>query len=63
MVNYLSIPAIQGRHFSYLNEICAVDSVVAAKVRLTIDEMNRFWPYPGAENTAWKRRFSEIQCN
>ncbi|PJZ40977.1 hypothetical protein CH370_14000 [Leptospira kmetyi] len=55
--------AIQGRHFSYLNEICAVDSVVAAKVQLTIDEMNRFWPYPGAENTSWKRRFSEIQCN
>ncbi|MFQ3855031.1 LIC13305 family lipoprotein [Leptospira kirschneri] len=55
--------AIQGRQFSYLNEICAVDPIVAAKVRLTIDEMNRFWPYPGAENTAWKRRFSEIQCN
>ncbi|TGK16389.1 LIC13305 family lipoprotein [Leptospira kmetyi] len=55
--------AIQGRQFSYLNEICAVDSIVAAKVRLTIDEMNHFWPYPGAENTAWKRRFSEIQCN
>ncbi|EMY76833.1 putative lipoprotein [Leptospira weilii serovar Ranarum str. ICFT] len=55
--------AIQGRHFSYLNGICAVDPIVAAKVRLTIDEMNRFWPYPGAENTAWKRRFTEIQCN
>ncbi|UOG41391.1 LIC13305 family lipoprotein [Leptospira noguchii] len=55
--------AIQGRHFSYLNGICAVDPIVAAKVRLTIDEMNRFWPYPEAENTAWKRRFSEIQCN
>ncbi|TGM53732.1 LIC13305 family lipoprotein [Leptospira adleri] len=55
--------AIQGRQFSYLNEICAVDSIVAAKVRLTIDEMNRFLPYPGTENTAWKRRFSEIQCN
>ncbi|MBE8363761.1 LIC13305 family lipoprotein [Leptospira borgpetersenii] len=55
--------AIQGRQFSYLNEICAVDPIVAAKVRLTIDEMNRFWPYPGAENTAWKRRFTEIQCN
>ncbi|KAA1290874.1 hypothetical protein C4X99_11285 [Leptospira interrogans serovar Geyaweera] len=55
--------AIQGRQFSYLNKICAVDSVVAAKVRLTIDEMKRFWPYPGAENTAWKRRFDEIQCN
>ncbi|EKO23330.1 LIC13305 family lipoprotein [Leptospira interrogans] len=55
--------AIQGRQFSYLNEICAVDPIVAAKVRLTIDEMNRFWPYPGAENTAWKRRFDEIQCN
>ncbi|EMN13525.1 hypothetical protein LEP1GSC055_0590 [Leptospira borgpetersenii str. Brem 307] len=27
--------AIQGRHFSYLNEICAVDPIVAAKVRLT----------------------------
>lgn len=34
--------AIQGRQFSYLNEICAVDPIVAAKVRLTIDEMNRF---------------------
>ncbi|EKR64342.1 putative lipoprotein [Leptospira weilii str. 2006001853] len=55
--------AIQGRQFSYLNEICAVDPIVAAKVRLTIDEMKRFWPYPGAENTAWKRRFDEIQCN
>ncbi|URD69894.1 LIC13305 family lipoprotein [Leptospira borgpetersenii] len=55
--------AIQGRQFSYLNQICAVDPIVAAKVRLTIDEMNRFWPYPGAENTAWKRRFTEIQCN
>ncbi|EMO65226.1 putative lipoprotein [Leptospira borgpetersenii serovar Pomona str. 200901868] len=55
--------AIQGRQFSYLNEICTVDPIVAAKVRLTIDEMNRFWPYPGAENTAWKRRFTEIQCN
>ncbi|EKO96232.1 hypothetical protein KQY10_20310 [Leptospira interrogans] len=55
--------AIQGRQFSYLNKICAADSIVAAKVRLTIDEMNRFWPYPGAENTAWKRRFDEIQCN
>ncbi|EMJ95226.1 hypothetical protein LEP1GSC198_0588 [Leptospira kirschneri str. JB] len=55
--------AIQGRQFFYLNQICAVDPIVAAKVRLTIDEMNRFWPYPGAENTAWKRRFSEIQCN
>lgn len=55
--------AIQGRQFSYLNQICAVDPIVAAKVRLTIDEMNRFWPYPGAENTAWKRRFNEIQCN
>lgn len=54
---------IQGRQFSYLNEICAVDPIVAAKVRLTIDEINRFWPYPGAENTAWKRRFNEIQCN
>ncbi|AOP35640.1 hypothetical protein A0128_18405 [Leptospira tipperaryensis] len=55
--------AIQGRQFSYLNEICAVDSIVAAKVRLTIEEMNRFWPFPGAENTAWKRRFSEIECH
>lgn len=55
--------AIQGRHFSYLNEICATDPIVASKVRLTIDEMNRFWPFPGAENTQWKRRFSEIQCN
>ncbi|EKO07186.1 hypothetical protein FH593_04155 [Leptospira interrogans] len=55
--------AIQGRQFSYLNKICAADPIVAAKVRLTIDEMNRFWPYPGAENTAWKRRFDEIQCN
>ncbi|WP_426489547.1 LIC13305 family lipoprotein [Leptospira interrogans serovar Copenhageni] len=55
--------AIQGRQFSYLSKICAADSIVAAKVRLTIDEMNRFWPYPGAENTAWKRRFDEIQCN
>ncbi len=55
--------AIQGRQFSYLNEICAVDPIVAAKVRLTIDEMKRFWPYPGAENTAWKRRFDEIDCN
>ncbi|EMO77037.1 hypothetical protein LEP1GSC127_0225 [Leptospira kirschneri str. 200801925] len=34
--------AIQGRQFSYLNEICAVDPIIAAKVRLTIDEMNRF---------------------
>ncbi|EMJ91480.1 LIC13305 family lipoprotein [Leptospira alstonii] len=55
--------AIQGRQFSYLNKICAVDPIVAAKARLMIEEMNRFWPYPGAENTAWKRRFSEIQCN
>ncbi|EMM72005.1 LIC13305 family lipoprotein [Leptospira weilii] len=55
--------AIQGRQFSYLNEICAVDPIVAAKARLMIDEMKRFWPYPGAENTAWKRRFDEIQCN
>lgn len=55
--------AIQGRHFSYLNEICAVDPIVAAKTRLMIEEMNRFWPYPGSENTEWKRRFSEIQCN
>ncbi|TGK35938.1 hypothetical protein EHQ12_08320 [Leptospira gomenensis] len=53
----------QGRQFSYLNEICATDPIVAAKVRLTIDEMNRFWPFPGAENTQWKRRFSEVQCN
>ncbi|MBM9576595.1 hypothetical protein JWG45_05445 [Leptospira sp. 201903070] len=53
----------QGRHFFYLNEICATDPIVAAKVRLTIDEMNRFWPFPGAENTQWKRRFSEVQCN
>ncbi|EMF80658.1 putative lipoprotein [Leptospira weilii serovar Topaz str. LT2116] len=55
--------AIQGRQFSYLNEICAVDPIVAAKARLMIEEMNRFWPYRGAENTAWKRRFSEIRCN
>lgn len=55
--------AIQGHQFSYLNEICAADRIVAAKARLTIEEMNRFWPYPGAENTQWKRRFSEIQCN
>ncbi|AVQ11351.1 Putative lipoprotein [Leptospira santarosai] len=55
--------AIQGRQFSYLNEICATDPIVAAKVRLTIDEMNHFWPFPGAEDTQWKRRFSEIRCN
>ncbi|EJO80540.1 hypothetical protein Q2295_16595 [Leptospira interrogans] len=59
----MSIPAIQGRQFSYLNEICAVDPIVAAKVRLTIDEMNRFWPYPGAETqpgNADSLRFSVI---
>ncbi|UZN07531.1 hypothetical protein M5D10_00640 [Leptospira santarosai] len=55
--------AIQGRQFSYLNEICATDPIVAAKVRLMIEEMNRFWPFPGAEDTQWKRRFSEIRCN
>ncbi|KXZ28202.1 hypothetical protein AYB33_05125 [Leptospira santarosai] len=55
--------AIQGRQFSYLNEICATDPIVASKVRLTIEEMNRFWPFPGAEDTQWKRRFSEIRCN
>ncbi|WP_025181085.1 LIC13305 family lipoprotein [Leptospira interrogans serovar Szwajizak] len=55
--------AIQGRQFSYLNQICTVDPIVAAKTRSMIEEMNRFWPYPGSENTEWKRRFSEIQCN
>ncbi|EMO33876.1 putative lipoprotein [Leptospira santarosai str. CBC1416] len=55
--------AIQGRQFSYLNEICATDPIVAAKVRLMIEQMNRFWPFPGAEDSQWKRRFSEIRCN
>ncbi|WP_061205249.1 LIC13305 family lipoprotein [Leptospira santarosai] len=55
--------AIQGRQFSYLNEICATDLIVAAKVRLMIEQMNRFWPFPGAEDSQWKRRFSEIRCN
>uniref|UniRef100_UPI00036FA3A0 LIC13305 family lipoprotein n=1 Tax=Leptospira santarosai TaxID=28183 RepID=UPI00036FA3A0 len=53
--------AIQGRQFSYLNEICATDPIVAAKVRLMIEQMNRFWPFPGAEDSQWKHRFSEIR--
>ncbi|EMJ53005.1 hypothetical protein LEP1GSC013_4193 [Leptospira interrogans serovar Valbuzzi str. Duyster] len=54
---------IMGNQFWEINEICRTDSFVAAKVNQMISEMNRFWPYEGAENTGWKRRISQMSCN
>ncbi|EMK21547.1 hypothetical protein LEP1GSC008_4335 [Leptospira kirschneri serovar Bulgarica str. Nikolaevo] len=46
-----------------INAICKSDSFVAAKVNQTISEMNRFWPFEGADDTEWKRRISQMSCN
>ncbi len=33
------------------------------KVNQTISEMNRFWPFEGADDTEWKRRISQMSCD
>ncbi|OOV42644.1 hypothetical protein B1J93_09485 [Leptospira kirschneri serovar Pomona] len=46
-----------------INAICKSDSFVNSKVNQTISEMNRFWPFEGANDTEWKRRISQMSCN
>ncbi|WP_061249614.1 LIC13305 family lipoprotein [Leptospira alstonii] len=50
-------------NFAQLINICRSDSIVGAKVNLMISDMKKFWPFPGAESTEWKRRITEISCN
>ncbi|EMY79225.1 hypothetical protein LEP1GSC060_3647 [Leptospira weilii serovar Ranarum str. ICFT] len=40
---------------------CQADPIVAAKTIKLISNMNRFWPFPGADGTFWKTRITEIE--
>ncbi|EMO62285.1 putative lipoprotein [Leptospira borgpetersenii serovar Pomona str. 200901868] len=48
-----------------LINFCKADPLVAAKSKKIIADMNRFWSFPGAEETFWKRRITETAtaCN
>nr|WP_319941261.1 hypothetical protein [Leptospira sanjuanensis] len=48
-----------------LVNFCKNDPFVATKSKKIIADMNRFWPFAGAEETFWKRRITETAtaCN
>ncbi|EMF80998.1 putative lipoprotein [Leptospira weilii serovar Topaz str. LT2116] len=47
--------------YNLLVQFCQTDPIVAAKTRKIIDRWKQFWPFPGAENTEWKIRMTQVE--
>ncbi|WP_016754770.1 LIC13305 family lipoprotein [Leptospira santarosai] len=51
--------------YNRLIQFCQSDPIISAKVKRTISEWKKFWPFPGAENSDWKIKITatESACN